>query len=133
MTGSAFPQVGLTPEHLKKIYVFEFCEVCVDDPARYMQTTFFDGSIVSATPNYSPQSFCLAGRLGYGLDVWGMSKDHELIHTWLSGGLSPTLWRMANLTSEHDISDNDVAEEESRVFDFQKNLDKFAPRPWENA
>ena len=76
-------------------------------------------------------------ELGYGDDTWMMSRDHELSHTWLAHldgrPWSPTMWRLAHPSSSDVADDVAVAEEEARVLDFQRGLDKSGPRPWDTS
>lgn len=110
------------------------CTITVDEEARWLQTTLPDGSVVDATGNDDAESLEMAARLGYA-DTWTMSRDHELMHTWLAvqAGLShsPTLWRVAHPGDASNISDDEVAREEQAVLDAQAALDKAAPRPWD--
>jgi len=109
------------------------------DDARYLETIFLDDLYVPATPNFDKDSLKLAEELGYGTDTWAMSRDHEIAHTWLAykrgKNYSPTLYKVARqqagLPTEYCISDKEVAFEESVVLEFQKQLDKDKPRPWE--
>jgi hypothetical protein len=111
--------------------------VLVDDSARYVETRFPDGSKVGSTPNHDGHSLRTARHLGYGDDTWAMSRDHELVHTWLAhlGGLpwSPTMWRLAHPDGPDLPDDVQVAEEETMVLEFQRLIDKGSPRPWESA
>ena len=117
-------------------YVFPHCSVLVDDANQYVETRFPDGTRVGSTPNRDPHSLRTAQRLGYGDDTWSMSRDHEIAHAWLAylAGLpwSPTMWRLAH-PSGPDIPDDDqVAEEEAMVLEFQRTADKDA-LPWISA
>jgi hypothetical protein len=115
-------------------YVFPGCRVLVDERQRYVETRFPDGTKVGSTPNGDGHTMDVAADLGYGDDTWAMSRDHEIAHTWLAYvdgvAYSPTMWRLAH-PYDDDLPDDDaVAEEEQRVLDWQKALDKSAPRPW---
>ena len=117
-------------------YTLGACRVVVDDERRYLATRFPDGTEVGATPNTDPASLAMAAELGYGADTWAMSRDHELAHTWIAHvegrSWSPTLYRLGHPSSGPLVpSDDDVAHEEARVLDFQRRLDKSAPRPWD--
>ena len=109
----------------------------VDSVAQYVETRFADGTKVGSTPNRDAHSLRTAQRLGYGDDTWAMSRDHEIAHTWLAhlDGLpwSPTMWRLAHPYDPDLPDDDDVAEEETRVLEFQRLCDKEAPRPWSVA
>jgi hypothetical protein len=116
-------------------YVFPRCRVIVDEDAGYVESRMEDGTKVGATANRDEHSLAIAVQLGYGDDTWQMSRDHELAHTWLAhlAGLpwSPTMWRLAHPDSADVADDAAVAEEESRVLEFQRQLDKTGPRPWD--
>ena len=43
------------------------------------------------------------------------------------------MWRLAHPRATDAIGDSDVAEEEAAVLEFQRLLDKSAPRPWDLA
>jgi hypothetical protein len=117
-------------------YVYPEFVVLVDDDARYIETRFADGAKVGSTPNRDAHSLRVAAELGYGDDTWTMSRDHELSHAWLAHTdgrpWSPTMWRLAHPSSELNPDDDAVAEEEARVLDYQRTLDKAAPRPWDH-
>ena len=118
-------------------YVFPRCRVIVDEEARYVESRMEDGSKVGATPNRDEQSLQISAELGYGDDTWEMSRDHELSHTWLAHlegkPWSDTMWRLAHPHSSEVAGDREVAEEEARVLEFQRGLDKTRPRPWETS
>ena len=118
-------------------FVFPHCAVLVDEAQRYVETRFPDGAKVGSTPNHDPHTMRMAADLGYGDDTFAMSRDHEVAHTWLAhldgGRWSPTMWRLAHPDDPANPDDDAVAEEEARVLDFQRGLDKGAPRPWEVA
>lgn len=118
-------------------YVFPRCRVVVDEDARYVESRMEDGTKVGATPNRDERSLAIAAELGYGDDTWLMSRDHELSHTWLAHldgrPWSPTMWRLAHPYSSDVADDVAVAEEEARVLEFQRTLDKAQPRPWDTA
>lgn len=118
-------------------YVYPRCVVLVDEGARYVETRFEDGTKVGSTPNRDGHSLRTAADLGYGEDTWTMSRDHELAHSWLAHldgrPWSPTMWRLAHPHAVDLPTDDEVAYEEARVLDFQRRLDKSAPRPWDEA
>ena len=118
-------------------YDFPRCAVLVDEPGQYVETRFPDGTTVGSTPNRDPHTLATALDLGYGDDTFAMSSDHELAHTWLAHldgrPWSPTMWRLAHPDGDELPDDAEVAEEEQRVLDFQRTLDKAAPRPWDAA
>jgi hypothetical protein len=118
-------------------YVFPRCRVIVDEDAQYVESRMEDGTKVGATANRDEKSLRTAADLGYGDDTWAMSRDHELSHAWLAHlegkPWSPTMWRLAHPQSSEVADDVAVAEEETRVLDFQRTLDKAVPRPWETS
>jgi hypothetical protein len=118
-------------------YLYPHCTVIIDEAARYIETRFRDGAKVGSTPNRDEHSLRLAEDLGYGNDTWMMSKDHEMAHTWLAhlAGLpwSETFWRVAHPDAEGSAGDEQVAEEEALVLEFQRRLDKRAARPWDEG
>lgn len=118
-------------------FVFPRCRVIVDEGARYVESVLEDGTTVGATPNRDDRSLRTATELGYGDDTWAMSRDHELAHTWLAHlagqPWSATMWRLAHPGSPDVADDAAVSEEEARVLEFQRTLDKGGPRPWELA
>lgn len=117
-------------------YVFPQCAVLVDEEARYVETRFPDGSKVGSTPNDDPHTLAVARDLGY-TDTFAMSRDHEIAHSWLAHldgkPWSRTMWRLAHPYDGDLPNDSEVAEEEMRVLEFQRTLDKAAPRPWDIA
>lgn len=102
--------------------------------------TRIDGYPFVATGNPDdPASVTLAHDLGYGGDTWAMSRDHELIHSWLAvwRGLpfSPTLWAVSR-GDKHLAADLIREWEEGDVLALQKylklgvcdpDLDRIAP------
>jgi hypothetical protein len=118
-------------------YAYPHCTVIIDEAAHYVETRFTDGAIVGSTPNQDDHTLKMAAELGYGTDTWTMSKDHEMAHTWLAhvAGLpwSATFWRISHPTEQGSIGDDEVADEETRVLEFQRHLDKAAPRPWDRS
>jgi hypothetical protein len=111
--------------------------VLVDEGDQYVETRFPDGTKVGSTPNDDAHTLDVAAELGYGTDTWTMSRDHEIAHSWLAlrDGLphSPTMWRLAHPYGDGIPDDAAVAEEERRVLDFQRTLDKDGARPWDVA
>src|SRR3954453_23023328 len=116
-------------------YVFPACAVLIDEDGRYVETRFEDGAKVGSTPNRDEHSLRVAAELGYGDDTWTMSPDHEVAHSWLAhlDGRpgSRTVWRVPPPRGGDVPDDAEVAEEEARVLEFQKGLDKGQPRPWD--
>ena len=117
-------------------YVFPHCTVTVDERNRYVETRFPDGATVGSTPNDDEHTRRVSADLGYE-SSWEMSRDHEIAHTWLAhlagAPWSATMWRVAHPAAEGSIGDDEVAAEEAAVLEFQRTLDKAAPRPWDVA
>jgi hypothetical protein len=118
-------------------YVFPSCAVLVDERGRYVETRFPDGTKVGSTPNDDPHTLRTAADLGYGVDTFAMSRDHEVAHTWLAHlagrPWSPTMWRLAHPYDDDLPNDDEVAREEATVLAFQRTIDKAQPRPWDLA
>jgi hypothetical protein len=118
-------------------YAFPRCLVLVDESQRYVETRFEDGSKVGSTPNTDEHTMATAADLGYGTDTWSMSRDHELAHTWLAHqdgkDWSVTMWHLAHPDDPNRPSEDQIAYEEQRVLDFQRDLVKDEPRPWDLA
>ena len=108
------------------------CSVVVDEEQKYVETRFPDGSKVPAVPNDDPDSLSMASDLGYGENIWQMTIDHEVSHSWLAfldGTYSKALWVVAH--PEADFGD-EVGQEEERVLEFQKKLIASDKRPWDH-
>jgi hypothetical protein len=52
-------------------------------PDGKVYTTFHDGRILEAAPNYDAESINRARELGYSGDVLAMTRDHDPLHTRL--------------------------------------------------
>ena len=89
--------VALTPR-LARTLQFQHCWVnCVPG---YTETCYHDGTKVTATPEDSEQYRANAALFGYGSDTAALSREHEILHTFLAEklgfGTSPTLWAVAH-------------------------------------
>jgi len=88
---------GLTAR-LTKTLQFRHC--WVNSTLGYTETCYHDGTRVTATPEDSDQYRANAVELGYGTDTASLSRDHEILHTFLAEALgygsSPTLWAVAH-------------------------------------
>ncbi len=84
----------------------------------YTETCYHDGTRVPATPEDSDGYRENATRFGYGDDLAGLSREHEVLHTFLAeariGGASPTLWAVAH-GQEGDVAPVWAQEEEETV------------------
>lgn len=84
----------------------------------------------------------LANELGYRGDTWAMSRDHELLHSWLSvrRGLpfSPTLWAVsrgdkrltADAIREWEEGDVLAVQKFLRLGSCDPDLNRVAPPEW---
>lgn len=81
-------------------WTFAECRVFHYPLPCYTETVFADGTLVKAAPQDNEAYRATAERLGYGADTCRMSRDHELLHSWLSirqgKQYSPTLWALAH-------------------------------------
>lgn len=100
--------------------------VYVDNQQRVLRTYFPDGTYLDASPNYDKNSFDRAVAIGYDGDTWWMSREHELVHTFLAvkAGLpySPTLWTVANKGKPGDAPNDYREAEEGVVMEFQRYM-----------
>lgn len=94
--------------------------------AEAWMATRIDGYPFVSTGNPDdPASVALAHELGYDGDTWAMSRDHELLHSWLAvrRGLpfSPTLWAVSR--GDKRLTADPIREwEEGDVLALQKFL-----------
>ena len=83
---------------LTKTLHFRHC--WVNTAPGYTETCFHDGTRVTATPDEGDEYRGKAARYGYEDDLEGLSRDHEILHTFLAEalgyGASPTLWAVAH-------------------------------------
>jgi hypothetical protein len=106
---------------MTKTYTFKHCWVHASHG--YTETVFHDGRSVTAAPEDSDEYRAKAARYGYGDDIHAMSREHEILHTFLAEklalGSSPTLWALAH--PDHDGIAPEWAQmgEESYVLAFQ--------------
>ena len=123
-------------------YRFPKFLVAVHEDDHLVRTVFEDDTAVEVRPAAAEDvaSALLAYELGYRIDIggeqvvadkWAMVKDHELTRSWIAiqegKDWSPTLWAIAHGCS---VDDDSVREEEARVLEFQRTLNKGMPRPW---
>lgn len=109
-------------------YIFQSCVVEVNDEEQRLVTRFPDDTSVYACANHDDASVAMAHELGYDGDTWAMSRDHELAHHWLAmPDVSDVMWSMAH----HTPGDEKWWEEELRVLEYQKSLNKSSVREWE--
>ncbi len=116
---------------MQHTYHFKHCWAHVSPG--YTETVFADGTSVTAMPEDSDAYRAHARTLGYGDDAAALSREHEILHTFLAEacgfGSSPTLWAVAHRQT------GDVApiwaqeEEEVLVLAFQAYINGDAPAP----
>jgi hypothetical protein len=113
--------------------------VYVSNSERWMSSKVQGFAVVATGNAGDPDAVALAHDLGYDGDTWAMSRDHELLHSWLSvrRGLpfSPTLW--ATSRGDKRLTADAIREwEEGDVLSLQKflrlgacdpDLDRVAP------
>jgi len=101
----------------------------------YTETVYHDGTRVTAVPEASDSYLEKARKYGYGTDTGALSREHEILHTFLAERLwghgSHALWAVA-----HDQQEGGVVapvwvqeEEESLVLAFQVYLNGGAADP----
>ena len=109
---------------LTKTLQFRHC--WVNSTLGYTETCYHDGARVTATPEDSDSYRANAAELGYGTDVASLSRDHEILHTFLAEALgfgsSPTLWAVAHNFGEATAPIWEQEEEESWTLAFQSYL-----------
>ena len=108
---------------LTKTLHFKNC--WVNTSPGYTETAFHDGTRVCAAPEDSPEYQAKAAQFGYGEDLAGLSREHEILHTFLAEklgyGASPTLWAVAH-NQENVAQIWEQVEEEAWVLAFQTYL-----------
>ncbi len=81
-----------------KNYTFRHCWVHTDGD--YTETVYHDGSRVTALPEDSDDYRAKARLYGYGDDTASLSREHEILHTFLAerlrDGCSHALWAVAH-------------------------------------
>lgn len=118
---------GLGPR-LSRTLTFRHCWVhCAPG---YTQTVFHDGTRVTATPETADEYRAKVARYGYGSDGDALSREHEILHTFLAEALgygsSPTLWAVAH--DQQNVAPVwEQIEEEAWVLAFQNYLNGDAP------
>ncbi len=107
-----------------RTYTFRHCWVNV--APGWTETAFHDGTTVEARPEAGDRYDALAAELGYGTDGAAMSREHELLHTFLAEALgygsSPTLWAVAHGQQGAVAQRWEQEEEEAWVLAFQAYL-----------
>ena len=104
----------------------EFRHCWVNSTLGYTETCYHDGTRVTATPEDSDAYRANAAALGYGTDTASLSRDHEILHTFLAEALgfgsSPTLWAVAHNFGEQTAPIWEQEEEETWTLAFQSFL-----------
>lgn len=115
--------VGLT-SRLTRTLTFQHC--WVHSAPGYTETCYHDGTKVIATPQDSDQYREQAMALGYGSDTAALSREHEILHTFLAEklgfGSSPTLWAVAHGQTGEVAPVWEQEEEEAWTLAFQAYL-----------
>ncbi len=114
---------------LTKTLHFRHC--WVNTAPGYTETCFHDGTRVTAAPDDSDEYRDKAARYGYGDDLEALSRDHEILHTFLAEalgyGASPTLWAVAHEQQGGVASYWEQIEEEGWTLAFQTYLQGGPP------
>lgn len=109
---------------LTKTLQFRHC--WVNSTLGYTETCYHDGTRVTATPEDSDPYRANAAELGYGTDTASLSRDHEILHTFLAEALgygsSPTLWAVAHNFEGAVAAIWEQEEEETWTLAFQSYL-----------
>ena len=109
---------------LTKTLQFRHC--WVNSTLGYTETCYHDGTRVTATPEDSNPYRANAAALGYGADTASLSRDHEILHTFLAEalgfGTSPTLWAVAHNFEGAVAPVWEQEEEETWTLAFQSYL-----------
>ena len=104
----------------------EFRHCWVNSTLGYTETCYHDGTRVTATPEDSDAYRANALALGYGTDTASLSRDHEILHTFLAEALgygsSPTLWAVAHNFEAQTAPIWEQEEEETWTLAFQSFL-----------
>ncbi len=83
---------------LTKTLHFRHC--WVNTTLGYTETCYHDGTRVPAVPGGGDEYRAKAAEFGYGDDTAALSREHEILHTFLAEalgyGTSPTLWAVAH-------------------------------------
>lgn len=116
---------------MTKTLTFRSCWVHVSQG--YTETVYHDGTRVTAVAEDSEQYREKAKRYGYGEDVAALSREHEILHTFLAERLwgigSPALWAVAHGQQGEVAPIWAQEEEEAQVLAFQAYLNGAPPGP----
>ncbi len=107
-----------------KTYTFKHCWVHCSE--NYTETVFHDGTRVPAMAEHTDEYREKAAKYGYVDDIVSMSREHEILHTFLAEylgyGSSPTLWALAHPHVKGVATLNEQMDEEVHVLAFQVYL-----------
>lgn len=113
-------------ENARLARTLRFAHCWVNITPGYTETCYHDGTRVPAAPEDSEGYRANAARFGYGDDLAGLSREHEVLHTFLAeartGGASPTLWAVAHGQAGDVAPVWEQEEEEAVVLAFQTYL-----------
>jgi len=114
---------GLTAR-LTRTLTFQHC--WVHSAPGYTETRYHDGATVTATPEDTEPYRERAAGFGYGADTAALSREHEILHTFLAEklgfGSSPTLWAVAHGQTGDVAPVWEQEEEETWTLAFQTYL-----------
>ena len=106
-----------------RVFTFPGCVVNADYTNNYIETVFPDGTKVPATANFRQEDIDMAEKLGYGFNTAMMTREHEILHTYLAVKMghdySPTLWDVAH---NQNLGQGLHGSEEGNVLTFQQYL-----------
>ena len=115
-----------TGQQAHRVQTFNFQHCWVNSADGWTETAFRDGTKVTAMPEADDKYHRLAAEMGYGADVARMSREHEILHTFLAEALgygsSPTLWAVAHGQEGEVAQLWEQQEEEAGVLAFQVYL-----------
>ena len=104
-----------------KNYTFHYCWVHTDGD--YTETVYHDGAKVTAQPEDSDDYRAKALRYGYGENTAALSREHEILHTFLAerlrDGCSHALWAVAHEQKGYVAPIWEQEQEEVVVLAFQ--------------
>jgi hypothetical protein len=108
---------------MDEVFELKGCTVKLDRKNDYLETVFPDGTSVPAVPHKRLDYYKTADKLGYGVDIGALSREHELFHTLVSEAEghphSPTLYAVAHKFGPGSPKKIVLLQEEDRVMDFQ--------------
>jgi hypothetical protein len=117
-------------------YDFEHCYVIEIPDEHRIETHYPDGSVASGVPQDTAEYRATARALGYGDDVWAMTREHELLHTAIAElrgeQHSGALWAQAHKPDGYQFDPSKMPwrgqAEEERLFRLQRLLNRMRGR-----